>query len=475
MEIMNNTEENTMELAINSDFKYVYSWGFGKYGQIGEKLLNCPKPINIRLGDQDTEDVFMTSGGEGHSAIMTLTSNLYMFGKNYFGQLGLGHINYVNIPTLVSLPDKVTKISLGADHTLALTEDNNLYSWGLNVFGQLGHSDFLNKYSPKKCEIGNFFLDPQEEIISEVAAGAHHSLILSNKQRLYSCGFGRNHSLGLVDSIKDENCFKHINALDLKKQQITKITCGVYHSGCIIDNEILVIWGKGEILDFVSPTPISIKRKANHSSPSKRPLNSRLNDLKIGEDIIYVMTDKGEIFSMGDNKSGQMGDPRRKPGKIFDQIESLPRVKQIEVGYSFAIAISADNKVYAWGNNDYGQLAKNGNKVISEPTIIEELTDLKVVKIGCGGYHCLGIFSQNSLIREEKEDDLRAENEHLKDNDYLIYKRKLEEMEKSIKEDIFYKMENKENKENEKNDEKTEKSKLIEKFSIQAQISIDIT
>ena len=39
-------------------------------------------------------------------------------------------------------------MSCGAEHSLALTTEGELYSWGLNFKGQLGVGDFENKAEP---------------------------------------------------------------------------------------------------------------------------------------------------------------------------------------------------------------------------------------------------------------------------------------------------------------------------------------
>ena len=142
--------KNTLELGST---KYIYCWGFGKYGQIGKKFINYSlNPIQVDIDEK--EDAFTICGGESHSAILTLSSKLYIFGKNTFGQLGLGNNNYIYYPIInqISLTEKVIKVSLGGDHTLILTEESALYTWGLNVFGQLGLGDFLARNTPTKID-----------------------------------------------------------------------------------------------------------------------------------------------------------------------------------------------------------------------------------------------------------------------------------------------------------------------------------
>ncbi len=63
------------------------------------------------------------SAGEGHFIVQSITGQLYAWGLNNFGQLGLGDVAPRAQPTLVSeLHHSIaTKVACGAFHTLVLT------------------------------------------------------------------------------------------------------------------------------------------------------------------------------------------------------------------------------------------------------------------------------------------------------------------------------------------------------------------
>ena len=391
--------------------KFLYSWGFGKYGQIGNKFVNYSiTPIKQHI--EDKEDIFYISAGESHSAFLSLTPKLYVYGKNYFGQLGINNSHYVFCPTKIELSEKikVSKVVCGGDHNLLLTEENQLYSWGLNIFGQLGLGDFLNKKNPCKVEINSPSLGnlSKNEVIIDIAAGAQHSMILTSKNKLYTCGFAGNNSLG-YETTDDVNVFRHVDAIFVKSQ-INKIAAGVYHTACIADNDVLWIWGKGNVLVFEKPNSLSMNDlnifSAVSSPPQKKmSLNSNigLKDVKIGEDTIYIVTKSDDLYGMGDNQYGQLGNRKITPRKNLERIDT-PKVKQLEVGYGFVMIITYDNKIYGWGNNEYGQLNLTDSTCVLFPTFLEELSGMNVFKLSCGGYHSLGIFDKD-IEREEAAND----------------------------------------------------------------------
>ena len=58
--------------------------------------------------------------GISHMAAVTDQQDLYVWGKNKFGCLGLGHKNDQFFPFKASVGAKVIKVSCGVDHTIAL-------------------------------------------------------------------------------------------------------------------------------------------------------------------------------------------------------------------------------------------------------------------------------------------------------------------------------------------------------------------
>ncbi|XP_061781390.1 uncharacterized protein [Nerophis lumbriciformis] len=138
-------------LALSSYGK-VFSWGAGEAGQLGflhYHKCDSPQAIRVRL---PTEAV-QVACGDFHSVALTKGGDVFCWGSNSHGQLGVGRqvsLQYVSLqhaPLLVGpltgVP--VTQISAGATHTLFLTLSGLVYCCGANKHGQLG----LNRVDPK--------------------------------------------------------------------------------------------------------------------------------------------------------------------------------------------------------------------------------------------------------------------------------------------------------------------------------------
>lgn len=81
----------------------------------------------------------MALGGK-HSLILTNKGHIYACGFGSQGQLGLGQTDNKYEPVLVQsmLSKPVKMVAAGANHSLCLTQRGDVFSCGLNAKGQLG-------------------------------------------------------------------------------------------------------------------------------------------------------------------------------------------------------------------------------------------------------------------------------------------------------------------------------------------------
>jgi len=89
--------------------------------------------------------------GDYHSLAFTESGEVYAWGANRGGQLGLreGRLTPTKVPGL----PKVKAIAAGWRHSLALTESGEVYAWGRNDQGQLGLGDRQNRLTPAKVAV----------------------------------------------------------------------------------------------------------------------------------------------------------------------------------------------------------------------------------------------------------------------------------------------------------------------------------
>ena len=167
----------------------LYAFGNNYYGQLGNATNNGtenPSPTPALVGLPGASGpVIQIAGGFYHSLALTSTGQPYAFGRNSSGQLGSvtnsGTNNPSPTPALVGLPGasgQAIQIAAGYAHGLALTSTGQLYAFGANQVGELGiatNSGTLNP-NPTPARVAL----PGDATIETIARGptALHTLVV---------------------------------------------------------------------------------------------------------------------------------------------------------------------------------------------------------------------------------------------------------------------------------------------------------
>ena len=103
----------------------LFMWGFGLLG-FGPKhtSIDVPRPMPMELFGQNEFSANVTvdhvTCGLLSTAAITSNGELFMWGKNRYGALGLEFDEDSPMPMRVFVPARVTSVALGPDHTFAL-------------------------------------------------------------------------------------------------------------------------------------------------------------------------------------------------------------------------------------------------------------------------------------------------------------------------------------------------------------------
>ncbi|MCE5275575.1 MAG: Ig-like domain-containing protein [Syntrophaceae bacterium] len=175
-------------LALKSDGT-LHAWGLNEGGQLGLGDINArSQPVQVGILDNWSA----IGAGESHSLAINADGELYAWGLNDEGQLGLDIIAEPETePQLVGAATNWVAVAAGMKHTIALNGDGELYSWGLNDQGQLGLGN-TDTPEPAPLKVGT-----ATDWVS-VACGASHSLAFSDNgtPSLWSWGINGDGQLG---------------------------------------------------------------------------------------------------------------------------------------------------------------------------------------------------------------------------------------------------------------------------------------
>lgn len=168
-------------LALTKDGE-VYSWGENDYGQLGNgtSASKAYSAYAIKVKDVTGKGVLtdISDIGTASTVSYALTSSgeVYSWGYNGRGELGIGNTTNQSLPKKVAI-ENVAKILGTSFSAVALLETGEIYTWGYNGFYQLGDGTTTNRTSPVQAKF-----DADTYITDAIDIGTSaHSVYYINK------------------------------------------------------------------------------------------------------------------------------------------------------------------------------------------------------------------------------------------------------------------------------------------------------
>jgi hypothetical protein len=164
----------------------LWTWGYNGEGQLGR----FPSSVSYSaIPGKITEQGpwASVSAGDHHTAAVKEDGTLWAWGRNTEGQLGLGNSTSADYPEQVKSSggndDEWVSVSAGFRYTAAVKGDGEMWTWGQNYYGQLGLDDTDDRYSPVHVGKGDNW--------ASVSAGGNHITALRDDGTLWA--WGRNY------------------------------------------------------------------------------------------------------------------------------------------------------------------------------------------------------------------------------------------------------------------------------------------
>ena len=285
-------------LALGSDGN-LYAWGLNSSGQLGiDNTTNQVIPVkvfDVGASAQKLAPEFFSSS----SYAIDANGTLYVWGNNQYGQLGLGTAMNDSTPVNVPFPSGVTswaEAAGGGYHTLAIGNDGNLYSWGYNIYGELGLGNTTNQSTPQKVAFPTGVTGWRV-----VAAGAFHSLAIGNDGNVYECGYG----ISIGGS--NQTTFQKVG-LPSGVLSWTSIAAGSFNCFAIGSDGNLYGWG------YNGYGQLGIGNTTNQSTPQKVAFPTGVTGwtsvVAGGGGLTthtLVIGNDGNLYAWGSNNYGQLG------------------------------------------------------------------------------------------------------------------------------------------------------------------------
>ena len=365
----------------------VYSWGFGKHGQLGNgktntaetpQLLKLPRnttPLQVscgahfpkvvailkvsmpvagesmvaRLGTGSEEDhstpnqilipdssvdICQVSAGYWHACCVTSDGDIYAWGYNKsHGVLGLSRDTASLVLPFEAIPVKIPppidgrirfkQVACGFNYSYAVDVDGSCWSWGSGAHGVLGHGNSDDRFQPTRVKV------PGDTTVSFVSCGYSHAAVITDAGMLMMVGYGEDGALGLGrEGGKLDKCtLQHVKTLE--GVMVVKASCslGERHShtlACSSDGQVYS-WGDG------------YKGKLGHNDQESRDIPTRIDPSVFGGEFVSgvacggihsaAVTREGSVFTWGCGSDGRLGHPEAKGHRYLFRCDIPRRVE----------------------------------------------------------------------------------------------------------------------------------------------------
>ena len=342
----------------------IWSWGRNNWGQLGlGNYLSHSTPTVIGAGS----DWSMIAVGNMHSIGLKTNKTIWAWGGNTYGQLGLGNTTNKNVPSHVGSSSDWVEVYSGRESSIALKADGTIWVWGSNGCNILGLGDNLNRLRPN--QLGDL-PSPFLSFTGTVNSLTEVSLSWSNPDNENGFEIFRaitNNPYSLLATISS-------NILSCLDMTVSPITTSYYvkafsNVGESFSRSIsLVITDVGT---SVVVLPFSMPR-----------FDSDWATVNAGEGHMFAIKTNGTLWSWGDNNYCQLGlgdtVSRTTPTSIGIDSDWVA----IRAGNFHSLACKTNGTLWVWGDNRYGQLGVGDTVLRSTPVLINTESDWAAISAG---------------------------------------------------------------------------------------------
>ncbi|KAF2077376.1 hypothetical protein CYY_001304 [Polysphondylium violaceum] len=404
----NNSNNNNIINGVNTNYStgVFYNWG--------EKFPGKPPTFNSSI-----PNICYLSNGFSHTLALTESGEVYAWGDNRSHQLGVNNNTLSNSsnnnnstlnssnntihPPLKSSSGsppqafresqtpilinpiagdlKVRAISCGGCFSAAILENGLLYTWGILNEG--------SKYTETPTKVDLL------KGVTSVSVGINHVAVVAEtntpeKKAVYTWGTNKKGQLGVVgDSITNAPRKVTLGAKALS------VVCGDEFTASIVEGNEVFVWGnnKGRQIANNSDEIISI--------PVKPFLGKDIVELACSRSFIAARSSAGNVLVWGNNEHVC------RVGENDKWITFPNKIKQIAAGLNHILALSEKGELYSMGNNDDGQLAhKEKKSTLYQPAPVAALEGRNVLSVYAWN-RCSGALVEPGNFKVEISETMR--------------------------------------------------------------------
>ncbi len=292
--------------------------------------------------------VAISASGD-HTLLLT-TAGLYSFGSNGTGECGQATTTDVQTPTAIAGLSNIVQIAAGRHHSLVLTSSGQILAFGDDAAGELGDGANANQSTPEAITLPSYFNSPP----SSIAAGNGTSFVEDAYGNILGAGLNASGQLGEASyDGSSVSTFTDVGGVGMQ------IAAGYSHTALLYPGYLSLAGDNAyNELDNGSNTAASYFSASGFQNP---PTTDSYVGLAAGAEHSLAIDEQGALWGWGNNTDSQLGD-----GGHTSQLSPILTATglnliQVAAGYQYSIGLDATGNIWGWGLSTADQAGTRGN------------------------------------------------------------------------------------------------------------------
>jgi len=227
----------------------IYCWGANGNGQLGigsTDTQELPQSISLPGAAPTT-----LATGASHTCVVNASGDLFCWGGSFNGQLGLSTTEDQLSPSQVASIDSIQQIYAGAIHTCAIKLDGTLWCWGSNFHGQLGNGTTVDSWEPSQVS------SMGTAVFGGAAPQYSHNCFIKGDQTAWCWGLNQYGQLGNGTGGGGAYLRSAVPVAVSTLSGVISIGAGENHSCAVLADGTLWCWGSNEFGQLGNPTVLT--------------------------------------------------------------------------------------------------------------------------------------------------------------------------------------------------------------------------
>ncbi|XP_017041633.1 uncharacterized protein LOC108088394 isoform X2 [Drosophila ficusphila] len=352
----------------------LYMWGWGVYGQLGQgSCENIATPQLVSFFKY--KKILQISLGHAHTLVMCGVSNsymeathcrneLYVFGSNHFGQLGIGNSEQggetkTNLPVRLNVGD----CSLRLIHTkfftnLAVDEEDRLYTWGSSPQALRLANQIKRRANAKQKMEEN----QQRELLSKQLEATLLPAPIPTTSTMVE---PTTSYAAVVSGATPKGSSETKDSQEPQNEAAPSDATEIIAPACAREPKLLKATPPpATSVPAAAPVPAAEPDPTEHLTPhlvDTSEVAGKILQISSGLFHFCLISSSCTLYTWGKNLEHQLGteDKDRRAVLKPSPIDSIERPMYVDCGADFTLVMTTDHIVRAFGGNSNGQCGRD--------------------------------------------------------------------------------------------------------------------